>query len=242
MSLRPDALGFAQPSSLQIWSIPIRSIRICRVLAVAFGLVVPVAGAGAQAPAVARYAIGAQPLADALDAYGAASGRDIYYDGTVVVGRHSSAIEGLFAPDDALRGLLAGSGLVARTIGPNTVSVAPSPAPRAAASAIQQSYFAAVQARVTQVLCARPDTRPGASDVLIQLWIGPAGTVQRARLLDVADGRDLSAFTEALQGVAVAGGVPAGLPQPVTIAVLARSEGDAAGCTGATRTATGPAR
>ena len=204
---------------------------MCRALVLGFGLTLVGCGAFARARTLLEFTIAAQPLAVALDAYSAASGFELYYDGELAIGRHSSAVEGLLAPDVALRELLVGSGLVARATGPNSFTIAPISSSRAANSAYQ-SYFAALQIRVSQVLCASPDTRPGNTDLLIQLWIAAAGTVLRAQLLDADDGAHESAFAAGLRGLQIGAVPPAGLPQPITMAILARGKGEPSGCAG----------
>lgn len=195
-----------------------------------FGLTLLSCATFAQTKPPVEFAIAAQPLAAALDVYSATSGLELFYDGELAIGRRSRAVEGLFAPDIALRELLVGSGLVARATGPNSFTIAPI-SPSLAANSAYQSYFAAVQTRVSQVLCARAGTHPGDTDLLIQLWIASSGTVQRAQLLDArADRVRESAFGAALRGVPIGASPPAGLPQPITMAILARANGEATGC------------
>jgi len=214
-----------------------RTIRLCRALVLGFGLALPGHDAVSQTRSPIQFAIAAQPLAAALDTYSVISGHELYYDGDLAVGRRSSAVEGRLVPDVALRELLAGSGLVARATGPNSFTIKPGP-PSRLASATHQSYFATIQARVSQVLCARAETRPGDADLLLQLWIASTGTVQRAQLLD-APNRDMreNAFVGALQGISIGAGPPAELPQPITMAIFARTSGGPTGCAGVTTTA-----
>jgi hypothetical protein len=214
-----------------------RSVRLCRALMLGFGLTLLSHGAFSQMKPPLQFAIAAQPLAVALDAYSAASGIELYYDGELAIGRRSSAVEGLHGPDVALRELLVGSGLVARATGPNSFTIVSS-RPARVANPDHQSYFAAIQARVSRALCARAETRPGDTDLLIQLWIATTGTVHRAQLLDAPEDRMReNAFAAALHGVQIGAAPPAGLPQPITMAILARSSGEPSGCASSTTTA-----
>lgn len=220
MRLRPDALRSAHA----------RSVRPCRALIFGFGLTLLGSGALSQTKPPLQFAIPAQPLAAALDAYSTVSGLELFYDGELVIGRRSNAIEGVLAPDAALRDLLVGSGLVARATGPSSFTVGPA-LPSRVTDTAYQSYFAAIQIRVAQVLCGRAETRPSSVDLLLQLWIASTGTVQRAQLLDTPDdGRRANAFAAALRGVSIGAMPPAGLPQPITMAILARANGEPTGC------------
>ncbi len=237
VAVRPHRLSlweaFRKPSPRLRWRTictngPDRSLRHTFVMG--FGLTMLSCAALAQTQAGVDFVIAAQPLATALDAYSATSGVELFYDGELVIGRRSKAVEGLLAPDAALRELLVGSGLVARATGPNSFTIAPRPPSRVADSG-HQAYFSAIQARVAQVLCARPQTRPGKTDLLLRLWIGPSGLVQRAQLLDAPGDRLLeNLFAAALRGVSIGVPPPAGLPQPITMAILARADGEASGC------------
>ncbi len=222
----PDALVAAQS----------RSVRLCRALLFGVGLALPGHDAVSQTRSPIRFAIAAQPLAAALDTYSVVSGLELYYDGELAVGRRSHAVEGRLVPDVALRELLTGSGLVARATGPNSFTITVGPSRPASAS--HQSYFATIQARVSQALCAHAETRPGSIDLLLQLWIASTGTVQRAQLLDAPNG-DMreNAFAAALRGVSIGAAPPAELPQPITMAIFARTNGEPTGCGGVTTTA-----
>ena len=67
----------------------------------------PVAAQSAQH----QYAIGGQDLGAALRAFALASGRDVVFDPGLVRGKRTNGVNGALDDDDALRQLLAGSGL-----------------------------------------------------------------------------------------------------------------------------------
>lgn len=72
---------------------------------------------------VRRYDIPAQPLASAAREYGRISGLQVVFRTRVADDLRASAVEGAFGADEALRRLLAGTGLVARQVGGGTVAL-----------------------------------------------------------------------------------------------------------------------
>ncbi len=192
--------------------------------------------ANAAQDELVRFEIAAQPLAGALDAYSATTGLEVFYDGALVAGQRSHAIHGVLEPKAALRELLAGSGLTARSTGTRSFTLVSSASVRVA-DALDQSYFATLQKEVSRALCGRAETRPRDVDLLLRVWIAASGLIERAQLFDISSsapaGLDIAG---SLRGLSL-GAPPADMPQPVTIAILARAPGGAAGCG---RTATGP--
>lgn len=175
-----------------------------------------------------RFEIPAQSVAEALDNYSAATGLEVFYDGALAVGRRSNAVQGTLAPDVALRELLVGTGLVARATGATSFTLVPALSTHTS-NIVYQSYFAVVQAKVGRALCARAETRPGDVDLIVRIWIAATGAVQQAQIINGSD----AAATEptaavALRGLSI-GPPPPDMPQPVTMAILARAKG-AAGC------------
>lgn len=79
---------------------------------------------------VVLFNIPAEPLSDALEAYGAVTGYQIIYDSTLAQGRRSTAVVGLFAPETALRMLLQGTDLTLRHSGPADITLLASSAVR----------------------------------------------------------------------------------------------------------------
>lgn len=183
-----------------------------------------------------RFEIAAQPLAGALDAYSATTGLEVFYDGALVAGQRSRAIHGVLEPKAALRGLLAGSGLTARSTGRRSFTLVSSASIRVA-DTLDQSYFATLQREVSRALCGLAETRPRDVDQLLKVWIAASGLIERAQLYDISTGAPAAVdVAGSLRGLSL-GAPPADMPQPVTIAILARAPGGAAGCG---RTATGP--
>lgn len=87
------------------------------------------AGAGAQqtAPATAAetraFAIPAQPLAAAIDAFIGASGWQISYSSALVAGKSSTAVSGRMTAEEALRRLVSGNGISVRISAPGSAAL-----------------------------------------------------------------------------------------------------------------------
>ncbi|MCC8962940.1 hypothetical protein H8A95_11655 [Bradyrhizobium sp. Pear76] len=175
-------------------------------------------------------------MASALDAYSAATGLEVFYDGALVAGQHSRAVHGVLAPNVALRELLAGTGLIARSTGTRSFTLVSAASIRVA-GAIGQSYFARLQKEVSRVLCSHAETRPRDVDLLLKVWIATSGLIERAQLFDISTSAPGSVdVAGALRGLSL-GAPPADMPQPVTIAILAQAPGEPARCG---RAVTGP--
>jgi hypothetical protein len=204
--------------------------------------------AGASAPALGAgesnvgqgvavdFDIPAQPLAEALVAYGAATGLEVYYDGALAIGRRSAPLKGRFAPAAGLTILLRGSGYVPRATGPDTftLAAAPSIAPRAARVSDTlirhyEPYFAALQARIADALCGTHTAE--VNEIIVSLSVNASGVISRADIL--ASGGDPArdaAISAGLRGISIGEAPPADLPQPVTMAVYPPSPGEASAC------------
>ncbi|MFH1558591.1 MAG: TonB-dependent siderophore receptor [Pseudomonadota bacterium] len=69
------------------------------------------------------FAIPAQPLARALDAFSRASGWEVGYSSQIVRGKNSQPVSGSMAPAQALQAILAGTGIRVRLTGPTTAAL-----------------------------------------------------------------------------------------------------------------------
>jgi len=198
------------------------------------------AAAGAQSEAAARapieFDIPAQPLDQALAAFGAASGLQIFYETALTHGRQSAEVRGRLEPEAALRLLLRGSGLTARVIATGTISITPAREADAAAVAVQRQikhaylpYYGYLQAGVMTALCADPRTRPGRYHIALQYWVDATGRIAEVKLIGSSgnEARD-AAIIGALQGVGLP--PPGDMPQPVTMAVEPTGPSDPAAC------------
>ncbi|MGT2429766.1 TonB family protein [Cupriavidus basilensis] len=184
-----------------------------------------------------RYAfdIPAQPLAAALKRYATQTRQPTLFRSEIVAGQTSSAVLGLYAPDEALRMLLHGTGLVAERVdgAPAGAYVlkaldAQAATPRASLESLagDAAYPGLVQARVWDALCRNALTAPGAYRSLLRFQLDAAGRVQRVRLLGSSgDGQRDAALLETLRRVRVERAPPPDMPQPVTLLILPRDSG-----------------
>jgi hypothetical protein len=228
----------------------VRHLLLVACLGAAFGVAVPVPSAGQNngvpTAKMIDFDIPAQPLADALVAYGAATGGEVYYDGSWAIGRRSALLKGKFTPEAALATLLRGSGYVPLATSPNIfmLTAAPDAAPASAHVSdglIRQyeSYFAALQARIVQALCGTDMGQT--SEIIFSVSVDGAGIVSRAEILDSSGNpaRDARIST-ALRGSSIGRLPPAGLPQPTTMAVFRPLPGEVPGCAEPGNSQSGP--
>jgi hypothetical protein len=178
------------------------------------------------------FSIPAQALADALGRYGEQTHIQMFVDGDLTAGHRSSAVIGKFTTSEALRGLLAGTGLAVRSLGDAGFTLEPMPDGRAAAGRAMEAsvsagaspsvrfseYSAVIQQVVHEALCRDRATMPGSFRALVRLWIGETGRVGRSEILSsTGDSRRDAALEEALRDLVIDEAPPPGLPQPVTL-------------------------
>jgi hypothetical protein len=223
---------------------PYLQIVLRKVLHVLFGLLLlfsvsSSACAQQQAPIAPSgqevvYDIPSQGLAEALSAYAAATGVQVLYETSLTSGRNSAAIRGRLTPEAALQTLLAGSGLVAHRTDVDAITIFPESQNRVAgvSPVIPDARFlGALQASILKALCNRAETRPGNYRMALQLWISPYGTIRRAALLSSTGNAQRDAvMTEVLHDVAIGALPPAGMSEPVTLAIVPRSPLQSAEC------------
>ncbi len=171
--------------------------------------------------------IPSQPLADALLAFGARTGLEVFYDAALAEERRSNGVVGVFTRRAALQILLRGTGYVAKPIGNDTFMIAPAlPGATADAAKLRQSlqpYFAAIQGRIDDILC-RQRTNATYDDVHLQFWLSPSGLVTKAEV--IGDDGDLArdqSRAELISGLAFAP-PPAAMPQPVNMVIYSPSK------------------
>jgi len=193
---------------------------------------VAAAGEGLDEPGFPRvpvkFDIAAEPLSDALYAFSSVTGIEVLVPGDMLARRHSAGVTGTLLPGDALRILLAGTGLIPRATGASAFTLVPdTPGTNPAAAHIPRypQYSAALQAAVTGALCRLRETRPGGYRVAARLWVGPSGAVTRVGFLGSTGDADRDAMLAGLLGrLVISEPPPANLPQPTTMVVLPRPE------------------
>ncbi|WNL44464.1 STN domain-containing protein [Dyella sp. BiH032] len=179
-----------------------------------------------------RFDIGPQPLSTAVRAFSDITGQALLVDERLLVGRVSPGARGEFTAEDALRRLLAGTGLRERYASDKAFTLMPSgeagtgmtavasAASADADSAMTTSYGAVLQAAVESALCRSERTRPGAYRLALQVWVAPSGELLRVRLLGSTGEIERDQAVEAVLGGLRVDAPPAGLAQPLTLLLL----------------------
>lgn len=208
----------------------------------------PPADAARPAQKVYLFNIPAQPLPQALLAYGGVVGNQIIYDSRLAQNLTSSPVVGLFTADVALRLLLDGTGLSILPTGSQDVYLEKPGDPAVAADgstgdgsagvlvldtlyvdvppgAEQQpdftAYGALVGGEIRRALHRNPATTYRLYDVRIELWVDEWGRVNRPTLVKSSgDARLDLAILRAIENVTLAEPPPKGMPQPVRAAIL----------------------
>jgi hypothetical protein len=202
--------------------------------------------AGLTSASTLHFDVPAQPLSDALSAYGHIAERLVIAPSRYVNGLMSAALNGDYSPREALQRLLAGTGLQASFANADEAIIIPLPqtaqqneasAPAAVtASAIDgvtaggdyRTYAAMVQTRLTEALCASPLTRPGSYRLVAQFLLAGTGVVKASRILASTGMPERDAAIERVMAALVLDAAPpASLPEPVTI--LLRPQGNGVG-------------
>ena len=195
-----------------------------------------------------QFHIPAQPLANALQAYGAQTGVQVLYESHSAAGQRSVAVEGSFTPEDALNLLLTGTDLSVRYTKPDAITLArsapeqdvPPASPLAKAdlslgtlrvraggeeedAGPLRDYSESVQADIQKALQKNAKTRAGSYRAVIDLWIDPSRTVARTQLFrSTGDAERDAAVAAALRGVVISRAAPTNMPQPVRVAIVVR--------------------
>jgi hypothetical protein len=220
-------------------------------------LVAGICGAAAQDGQVANpgrpmtFHIPSQPLSAALQAYGQTTGVQVLYESNSALGKTSVAVEGSFAPQAALRLLLAATDLKVRYIRPDAITLAPPDAENVAVApgsslvgaadlslgtlrvrgstdgdetARLNQYSERVQLDIQNALRKDASTRDGSYRAVLDLWIDPARRIERTDLFRSTGDRERdAAIAVALRGVAIGSPAPANAPRPVRISIVVRS-------------------
>lgn len=179
-----------------------------------------------------------QPLAAALRRFGEITGKSILYETRWTVGKQSAALHGDYRPDEALSLLLQGTGLAARVLSDEAVSVAPPgtqastpdrAAPKAAAkpadrrTRLAQHYYEGyLQQRIAQSLCALPAWRADMQRVVLRFSIDTRRRIDALRVRVAGAPALEPAVRQALSRLAIEP-PPPGLAQPVLMLILPES-------------------
>jgi hypothetical protein len=224
----------------------------------AYALVMILTFCAAQAEQASRDAtkgslsfnIPAQPLSDALQAYGQITGVEVLYESKSAAGHQSVAVEGNFTPAAALQTLLGHSGLRVTYSGADAVTLAAPSAtddgpplhPLASATDLYigtvqvhgsaddvdptrlQDFSTAVQLDIQSALQRNVGTRAGNYRLVLDLWVDPSRTIKRIELSQSTGNAQRDATVEAvLQGLVLSRPAPSNAPQPVRVVIAARA-------------------
>jgi TonB family protein len=223
------------------WCLFVLALMMSARLAAAQGM----ADAGDVNGGTLYFDLQAQPLETALARFGRITGHSVLVASSLTAGRQAAAVNGEFAPREALRRMLDGTGLVARYSGADAFTLMPETqgdasdeararaevqarvarAAETAQAVAQASYAQVLQRSITRVLCiAQPDAF-GRFRLGLQLWIDADGRVEDTRLLEGSGipERD-SAVLSSLRALALDAPPPRALAQPLTILLTPRAD------------------
>lgn len=139
------------------------------------------------------YDLPAQPLADALEAVATRSQISIAFEPGVVSTRRSRRMTGRFPPQIALRGILAGSGLVARFTGPRSAIVYDPKQPSASINAEPANHATGRQAMTFDLAVVRAPQTIGQRDpAAVNAYIHRAESAMRGMFVGDPAYRNMS--------------------------------------------------
>lgn len=180
-----------------------------------------------------EFNIPSQSLGAALDRYGDITGREALYDTSLAAGRVSGEVRGLFAPDEALKRLLLGTGLSAQFVAENAFVLVAQPRERATNTTSQSDrrYYGVIQEDILEALCRSRSARPGHYRFIAMFWIGPDGTIEKPRRIGSTGSVDADQKIDAaLQSIRFSEPPPVGFAQPVLILIVPKAQGVTLGC------------
>jgi hypothetical protein len=205
--------------------VPKSGVLVVAGLAAAVAVVVPQRLSATEQ--LIEFNIAAEPLDAALSEYGTATRIQLLFDAGLTEGRRANGVKGVFTAEAALRQLLAGTGIAARMIGNDGLTLVPEAADRGSPTVRQfAAYSAMLQDALRNALCRDRETAPGSYRALAQVWIGRSGKTDRAELLTSSgDIRRDAMLAASLRGLAIGASPPSDLPQPVTLLVTSEATG-----------------
>jgi hypothetical protein len=216
--------------TITIWAALI--IAPISVFAASEGRVTPIRASGQLA-----FDIPAQPLLSALEAYSSVTGIETVYDSAVARGRRSTAVQGKFVAEDALRTMLIGTSLSARSISQDAFTVELQQAPAQAATdqtpdtSEHRSYFGLIQAGLERAFCKDNQIRPGSYRVVLKFTIAANGQIRQPSVVGTTGSEDRDRMVlQTLENVSLGSSPPADLQQPIMMVILPQSSGAALNC------------
>jgi hypothetical protein len=197
----------------------------------------PSRAATASKEAPISFDISPQPLASALDRYGDATSREVFYDAAMAAGLRSGGVQGFLTAEAALHTLLEGTGLSTRFMADGSFVLLPAlqssrqSAGGAAPPKVQQRYYGLIQADLRVAFCRNRVVRPGRYRVVAVFWINPSGNIQRYQRLGSTGASDIDkGIDDTLRSVNLREAPPLGFAQPVLIMIVPQAPGVTMGC------------
>jgi hypothetical protein len=181
--------------------------------------------------------IPAQPLVSALESYSSMTGIETLYDSAAARGRRSTAVQGKFTAVDALRMMLVGTSLSARSIAQDAVTVEIQQTPTHAAmdqtpdKNEHQLYFGLIQAGLERAFCKDSQLRPGGYRAVVKFTIAADGQIRQPSVVGTTGSEDRDRMIlRTLENVSLGGSPPADLQQPIMMIILPQSSGTVLNC------------
>lgn len=187
----------------------------------------------------------AQPLPEALQSYGEITGVAVLIDARLSGGLRSTAVSGRYAPREALQRMLTGTGLAPHFVDNGAFTLVPAgsadtrDAVRVAAPTntpslperTRQRGARVIQQSLEQALCGTPLTRPGRYRARLRIWLTePDQRIRAPELLEsTGDAARDAAIVSRLRDLPLPG-LPADLPQPITLLLLPEAPGATPPC------------
>lgn len=230
LMMRAPAAEMTRHGSAALWMLwacllPAWSVAAGTAVSSSAPSAVPLASAPGAPDNVYDFAIASQPLGDALSLYGITSSRPAIFMSDLLNGRTSSAVQGRYTAEVALRLLLAGTGLeiekISSRLGDSFLLKQASPGTLSAAPTLARFFHsgndaALIQQRIMAALCADKRTAPGNYRALFQFELNAAGRLEHVSLLSSSDDhRRDGLLLDALRGVQIDTPLPPALTQQV---------------------------
>ncbi|MFC7287227.1 STN domain-containing protein [Herminiimonas glaciei] len=192
---------------------------------------------GQESGAAIHFSIPRQPLALALDRYGALTGLPIFFDAALVADRMASAVQGLYTPLVALQIMLNDTGLMARHTRTanqddafvlrliDTPSAEPAKAKDSAELQLRiRQYDGLIQMRIRDALCGNKRIVHGDYRIPVRFFVNAAGQIWNPELLASTgeQARDVN-ILDTLNAVRLERTPPPEIAQPFTMVILPRA-------------------
>ncbi|VFR45224.1 Outer membrane TonB-dependent transducer VreA of trans-envelope signaling system [plant metagenome] len=189
------------------------------------------------------------PLHEALEAYSRQTRRSVLYDTSLAATRRSAPLHGRYTPEAALRGLLAGTGLVSRNTSSRSFMLVPVPAApaeeaeaaRPTARPAVDAYAARVRRRVMGALCADPALQAGDYRLLLRFRIDSRQRIDALQIAATGRPEQEPGIRAALTNLSLGSAPPAGYGQPTLLLLTPESARRHGGCPRRRRRAARPA-